>query len=45
MQYSFFFRGQYPKGEDMVARFADLAAEVQRSSPTTKIVYMTGYSE
>ncbi len=29
----------------MVARFAGLAAEVQRSSPTTKIVYMTGYAE
>ena len=24
MQYSFFIRGQYPKGEDMVARFDDL---------------------
>lgn len=29
MQYSFFIRGQYPKGEDMVARFRDLAAEAR----------------
>ncbi|HIM45786.1 MAG TPA: LLM class flavin-dependent oxidoreductase, partial [Alphaproteobacteria bacterium] len=29
MQYSFFIRGQYPKGEDMAARFHDLAAEAR----------------
>ena len=29
MQYSFFMRGQYPQGEDMVARFDDLAAEAR----------------
>ena len=29
MQYSFFIRAQYPKGEDMVARFRDLAAEAR----------------
>ena len=29
MQYTFFMRGHYPQGEDMVARFDDLAAEAR----------------
>ncbi|MBT5038439.1 MAG: LLM class flavin-dependent oxidoreductase, partial [Rhodospirillaceae bacterium] len=29
MQYTFFIRAQYPKDADMVARFADLAAEAR----------------